>query len=57
MTADNNCCPKLLIVDCADTDEHKHLVCGFSKAILENSTVCEFCVGGYESCVLRKDVS
>ena len=49
----NVCCPELLVVDCQDTNEHKHLVCGCSKHILENSTVCKICVGKFADCVLQ----
>lgn len=49
----NVCCPELLIVPCADTEEHCHLLCGFSKSILENETVKNQCIGDFSKCVLQ----
>jgi len=49
---ENVCCPKLMVVDCADTAEHKHLVCNYSKAILDNDTVIKICIKNHGKCVL-----
>ena len=50
---ENVCCPELMVVDCADTDEHKHLVCGYSRAILDNETVIEVCIRDHHKCILQ----
>lgn len=50
---DNLCCPELVVVDCSDTDEHKHLVCGNSKAILTNDTVIKICITDHHKCLLQ----
>ena len=52
---DNICCPKLLIVECSDTDEHCHLVCDYSKAILANATIKVQCIGEFSKCILRQE--
>lgn len=49
---DNVCCPKLEIVPCADTEEHCHLICSFSKAILPNTTIKNQCIGDFSKCIL-----
>lgn len=56
INGDNVCCPELLIVDCADTDEHCHLVCKFSKAVLANRTVKSQCIGDFSKCILQDGV-
>ena len=50
---DNVCCPELLIVECADTDEHGHLVCGYSRAVLTNTSIKTICIGDFGKCVLQ----
>ena len=50
---ENVCCPELLIVPCADTDEHSHMVCGYSMTVLDNDTIIGICVKNHTSCVLR----
>lgn len=52
---DNVCCAKLLVVDCGDTDEHRHFVCEYPKAILKNETIIKVCILKPSSCVLRSD--
>ena len=47
----NKCCLHLEFYDCGDTEEHGHLICGFSKRILSNSTVIEICLAGFSKCV------
>lgn len=53
---DNICCPELEIFPCGDTEEHSHLVCGFSKAILTNSSVKNQCIGDFSKCILQGKV-
>lgn len=56
MSEDENvCCPDLDIIDCADTDEHRHLMCSYSSALLENGTVKQYCLENFKGCVLRKE--
>ena len=51
----NVCCPFLTVADCADTEEHKHLVCTDSNAVISNDTVRELCLGDYSKCVVNKE--
>jgi len=51
--SENVCCPMLLIVNCADTVEHAHLVCGYSSAVISNDTVKEICVGNFAKCIVQ----
>lgn len=51
---DNVCCPELIIVPCADTEEHCHLACAFSKALLSNSIVRSQCIGDFSKCILQE---
>ena len=53
MEIKNVCCPFLLVVDCADTEVHRHLICGDSKAVITNDTVRNVCIGEFVKCVLR----
>ena len=51
---ENVCCPMLNIVDCGDTDEHKHLLCA-SKCIIDttmidNEQVKRYCIGDFSQC-------
>ena len=50
---DNICCHELKIVDCEDTDEHSHLICGNSKAVLKNRTVINMCIPDHTKCLLQ----
>ena len=52
---ENICCNKLEIVSCGDTDEHCHLVCGYSKAILTNDTVKNQCIDDFGRCILQNE--
>lgn len=54
--SENVCCPDLMIAECADTKEHNHLVCGFSKAIISNKTVKEVCIGDFDKCINKSGV-
>ncbi len=49
----NSCCPELEIIPCSDTDDHSHIICGYSKAILENETIKTICIGNHRSCLLQ----
>ena len=49
----NKCCPKLCIVDCADTDEHKHFCCFYAMATISNDTVKNVCIDDWLKCVNR----
>jgi len=49
----NICCPELAIVPCADTEEHCHLICAYSGAILTNDTIKSQCIGDFSKCVLQ----
>jgi len=55
--AENVCCPLLRLVDCADTDEHKHLFCDQQHTIVgnmfDNDWVRSFCLGDFEGCKYR----
>ncbi len=52
---ENVCCPELLVVECSDTDEHRHLLCGDSKAILTNAMIKNLCIGNFSKCILQGD--
>lgn len=53
---ENVCCPELQIADCADTDEHKHLMCGYSNTVITNKIVKDICVGNFDKCLMRCEV-
>jgi hypothetical protein len=42
----NVCCRYLLIVDCGDTEEHKHLICTSQNCpmMIENAHVIKCCL-------------
>jgi hypothetical protein len=49
---ENVCCSKLCIVDCADTKEHCHLLCGYSNTVLTNLTIKNLCIGdSFKTCI------
>lgn len=50
---DNVCCPELEVIACADSDDHKHLICGDSKAILSNNTIIDMCIKDHHKCLLQ----
>jgi len=58
LMADDNtnvCCPFLQIVECGDTDEHKHLLCPMrttckGQKLMPNSTVKRLCLEDYKTC-------
>lgn len=51
---ENICCPYLSIVECADTGEHKHLLCSQMKTPIPNDRVTTWCVSNYKwrECVI-----
>lgn len=53
---DNICCFMLAIVDCADTEEHKHFICADNKNILSNETVKSLCIDNFKTCLIAKDL-
>ncbi len=53
---DNVCCSELLVVSCSDTEEHCHLICGSSKAVMSNDTIRTVCIGNFDKCVLSEEV-
>lgn len=50
---ENLCCPELMVMPCGDTDEHCHLVCGYSRMVIANITVKSVCIGDFKRCVLQ----
>ena len=48
------CCPHLAIVDCGDTDEHKHPMCLRLSEAITNYRVTVFCVSDskWEECIV-----
>lgn len=52
--AENVCCPLLKVVDCADTEEHKHLYCDsrhtLEESLLDNDCVIVFCLSQFKEC-------
>jgi hypothetical protein len=52
---DNICCPDLEKATCAESNEHCHLVCGFSDTPISNDTARDLCIGqGFNECVNRR---
>jgi hypothetical protein len=50
--AKNVCCPDLAVVDCADTEEHRHFACLQSRTPISNQTVRDLCSRDWETCAL-----
>lgn len=54
MEPENVCCPMFGIVDCADTDKHKHLFCmshhTLEDCVMSNDHAREFCLGSFTDC-------
>ena len=54
--SDNVCCPYPAILDCADTDEHKHIAClgcvGDGPGV-DNNTARKWCLGDFKNYSLR----
>ena len=48
---ENVCCPYLKVIDCGDTAEHKHLLCGGIKAVISNGVAVKYCLGKWTECV------
>jgi len=53
---DNICCPELVIAPCADTEEHCHLICAYSGAILTNDAIKNKCIGDFIKCILQGEI-
>ena len=54
--SDNVCCSHLMILDCADTSNHKHLACDASlndSPGIDNDVVVNWCLKEYKSCPKR----
>ena len=54
--ADNICCPHLVVLDCADTDSHKHIGCCASlddSLGLDNNKAMVWCLGDFANCPMR----
>mgnify|MGYP001594112237 FL=1 len=52
--SENVCCPMLNVIECGETDEHKHLLCE-SKCIIDtlmidNDQVKSFCMADVVEC-------
>ena len=52
IVAENKCCPFLDTAGCADTEEHRHLICAFSNTAIANSTIVDLCLGDFSKCVV-----
>ncbi len=53
---DNVCCPHFIVLDCTDTDEHKHIACAGSlddSPAIDNDTAIKRCLGDFENCLLK----
>jgi hypothetical protein len=51
---ENICCPYLKIVNCADTEEHKHLLCEHMRQPIPNHRITTWCVSNHKwrQCVI-----
>jgi len=53
---DNVCCPYFVVANCAETSEHKHIVCLGSLTNnpgIDNEMAIKWCLGDYENCPMR----
>jgi len=53
---DNICCPYLVILDCADSDDHKHLGCEGSFGDgpgVDNDRAVKWCLKDFKNCPMR----
>jgi hypothetical protein len=53
--SDNICCPYLTVIECGNTDEHKHLFCiqrttCHGQKLMPNSTVKNLCLEDFKTC-------
>lgn len=49
---ENICCPNFRVLECADTQEHRHLICGYSNIPISNETTRNLCIGlGFKECI------
>jgi len=44
----NCCCPYFGVAKCADTEEHRHIVCGAKEDVIANDYVSLYCVTDHE---------
>lgn len=51
MEMENVCCPYFTVIDCADTEEHKHILCAASGTVISNETGKNYCIGNFRGCV------
>ena len=52
----NVCCPYLVVIDCVDTDGHKHIGCRAcidEGTGLTNDVARDWCLGQFEECPNR----
>ena len=53
---DNVCCPHFIVLDCGDTEEHRHIRCegSFGDGLgIDNNKAIKWCLGGYGRCPRR----
>lgn len=43
----NCCCPYFKVVDCGDTEEHKHIRCEANGKVIPNSMAVSLCVSDH----------
>jgi len=52
--SENVCCPYLQVIDCEDTEEHKHLMCDpyytINHILIDNDWVKVFCICEFDKC-------
>lgn len=50
----NVCCPYFRTLPCADTKEHRHIICKLSRDLITNSETIFKCISNYnwESCAI-----
>lgn len=53
----NSCCPNLTILECGDTNEHKHIYCDYyntvKESLLDQEQIFYFCINRFDSCSYR----
>ena len=55
-SGENVCCPYLLVLGCADTDEHQHLACRATIGEgpgLTNQMAKDWCLADFVNCLVR----
>ena len=56
MKRENRCCPYLAIIDCGDTDKHRHLLCRKEGNIKSNEVIKVCCLEKFEHCLAFEEV-